>query len=144
MPALKTLTAFGAWLICKYEKRRSAVNAMADGSRPSLNFPEFWTESVTNGQCIFNFIFWGVKCHAWLAIRLDNKVSLFSSQMVYKLWRIVQLVSCCFQLKLNNPRCPTFRKPLFVNFCQVFLFLILLLVTKAANFYFNYSSMHTE
>ena len=57
MPAVKTLIAFDAQLICKYEKRRSAVNAMADGSRPSLNFPEFWTESVTNGQCIFNFFF---------------------------------------------------------------------------------------
>ena len=37
MPAVKTLTAFGAWLICKYEKRRSAVNAVADNSRRSLN-----------------------------------------------------------------------------------------------------------
>ena len=130
--------------ICKYEKRRSAVNAMADSSRWSLNLSEIWTQSVTNGQRIFSFVFWGMKHHAWLAIRLDTKVSLFSSQMVYKLWRIVQLVSCCFQLKLNNPHCPTFRKPLFVHFRQVFLFLILLLVTKAANFYFNYSSMHTE
>ena len=144
MPAVKTLIAFGVRLICKYEKRRSAVNAMADGSRRSLNLSEFWTKSVTNSQCILNFIFWGMKCHTWLAIRLDIKVSLFSSQMVYKLRRIVQLVSCCFQLKSNNPLCPTFQKPLFVNFCQVFLFLILL-VTKAANFYFNnYSSMHTE
>ena len=31
-----------------------------------------------------------------------------------------------------------------LDFRQVFLFLILLLVTKAANFYFNYSSLHTE
>ena len=144
MPAVKTLTAFGARLICRCEKRRSAVNAMADGSRRSLNLSEIWTQSVTNGQRIFNLIFWGMKRHAWLAIRLDTKISLFSSQMVYKLWRIVQLVRCCFQLKSNNPCCPTFRKPLFVDFRQVFLFLIFLLVTKAANFYFNYSSMHTE
>ena len=65
MPAVKTSIAFGAQLICKYEKRRSAVNAMADGSRPSLNFPEFWTESVTNGQCIFNFI-----CHRFIYIHV--------------------------------------------------------------------------
>ena len=37
IPAVKTSTAFGARLICKYEERRSAVNAMADGSRRSLN-----------------------------------------------------------------------------------------------------------
>ena len=144
MPSVKPSTAFGARLICKQEKRRSAVKAMADSSRRSLNLSEIWTQSVTNGQCIFNFVFLVVKHHAWLAIRLDTKFSLFSSQMVYKLWRIVQLVSCCFELKSNNPRCPTFRKPLFVDFRQVFLFLILLLVTKAARFYFNYSSMHTE
>ena len=144
MPPVKTSTAFGARLICKQEKRRSAVNAMADGSRRSLNLREIWTQSIMNGQCIFNFIFLVMKRHAWLAIWLDTKFSLFSSQMVYKLWRIVQLVSCCFELKSNNPRCPTFRKPLFVDFRQVFLFLILRLVTKAANFYFNYSSMHTE
>ena len=144
MPPVKTLIAFGVWLICKYKKRRSAVNAVADGSRRSLNLSEFWTQSVTNVEGIFNFIFLGMKCHAWLAIWLDTKVSLFSSQMVYKLWRIVQLVSCCFQLKLNNPRCPTFRKLLFIDFRQVFLFLILPLVTKAANFYFNYSPIHTE
>ena len=143
MPAVKTSTAFGVRLICKYEKRRSAVNAMADGSRRSLNLSEIWTQSVTNSQRIFNFVFWGMKCHAWLAIRLHTKISLFSSQMVYKLWRIVQLVRCCFQLKSNNPRCPTFQKPLFVDFRQVFLFSILLLVTKAANFYFNYSPVHT-
>ena len=142
MPTVKTSTAFGVWLICKYEKRRSAVNAMADGSRRSLNLSEIWTQSVMNGQRISNFVFWGMKRHAWLAIRLDTKISLFSSQMVYKLWRIVQLVRCCFQLKSNNPRCPTFQKPLFIDFLQVFLFLILLLVTKAAHFYFNYSSMH--
>ena len=144
MPAVKTSTAFSVWFICKCKKRRSAVNAMADGSRRSLNLSEIWTQSVRNGQHVFNFIFWGMKHHAWLAVRLDAKVSLFSSQMVYKLWRIVQLVRCCFQLKSNNPRCPTFRKPFFVDFRQVFLFLILLLVTKAANFYFNYSSMHTK
>ena len=120
MPAVKTSTAFGAQLICKYKQWRSAVNAMADGSRRSLNLSEIWTQSVTNGQRIFNFVFWGMKRHAWLAIQLDTKVSLYSSQMVYKLWRMVQLVSCCFQLKSNNPSCPTFRKPLFVNFCQVF------------------------
>ena len=55
MPAVKTLTAFGAPLICKYEKRMSAVNAMADGSRRSLNLPEIWTQSVRNGQRIFVF-----------------------------------------------------------------------------------------
>ena len=144
MPTIKTSTAYGAQLICKYKKRRSTVNAVADDSRRSLNLSEIWTQSVTNGQHIFNFIFGGMKCHAWLAIQLDTEVNLFSSQMVCKLWRIVQLVRCCFQLKSNNPCCPTFRKPLFVDFRQVFLFLILLLVTKAANFYFNYSSMHTE
>ena len=85
MPTVKTSTAFGAQLICKYEKRRSAVNAMVDGSRRSLNLPEIWTQSVTNGQHILNFIFWGMKSYAWLAIRQDTKVSLFSSQMVYKL-----------------------------------------------------------
>ena len=81
-----------------------------------------------------------------LGLEKDDKDAIdekFRSQMVYKLWRIVQLVSCFFQLKSNNPR-PTFRKPLFIDFRQVFLFLILLLVTKAANFYFNYASMHTE
>ena len=144
MPSVKTLTAFGAQLICKQEKRRSPVNAVADGSRRSLNLSEIWTQSVTNSQCIFSFVFLVMKHHAWLAIRLDTKFSLFSSQMVYRLWRIVQLVSCCFELKSNNPRCPTFQKPLYVDFRQVSLFLILLLVTKAANFYFNYSSMHTE
>ena len=144
MPTVKTSTYFSARLICKYEKRRSAVNAVADSSRWSLNLLEIWRQSITNGQSIFNLFFGGMKRHAWLAIWLDTKISLFSSQMVYKLWRIVQLVRCCFQLKSNNPRCPTFRKPLFVNFRQIFLFLILLLVTKAANFYFNYSSMHTE
>ena len=144
MPPVKTLIAFGVWLICKYEKWRTTVNAVTDGSWRSLNLLEIWTQSIMNGQRIFNFVFWGMKRHAWLAIRLDTKVSLFSSQMVYKLWRIVQLVRCYFQLKSNNPHCPTFWKPLFVNFCQVFLFLIILLVTKAANFYLNYSSVYTE
>ena len=142
MPSVKTSTAFGAWLICRYKKRRSAVNAVVDGSRQTLNFK--LSRILDKVQCIFSLVFLGMKRHAWLATRLDTKVSLFSSQMVYKLWRIVQLVSCCFELKSNNPRCPTFRKPLFVDFRQVFLFLILLLVTKAANFYFNYSLMHTE
>ena len=82
MPAVKILTAFGAQLICKYEKQRSAVNAMADSSRQSLNLSEIWTQSITNGQRIFNLIFWGMKHHTWLAIWLDTKVSLFSSQMV--------------------------------------------------------------
>ena len=85
MPSVKTSTAFGARLICKQDKRRSAVNAMADGSRRSLNLSEIWTQSVTNGQHIFNFIFGGMKCHAWLAIQLDTEVNLFSSQMVCKL-----------------------------------------------------------
>ena len=120
------------------------MNEVADGSRRSLNLSEIWSQSVTNGQCILNLIFLVMKRHAWLAIQLDTKFSLFSSQMVYKLLRIVQLVSCCFEVKSNNPHCPTFRKPLFVDFHHVFLFLILLLVTKAANFYFNYSSVHTE
>ena len=79
MPTVKTSTAFSAHLICKYEKRRSAVNAMADGSRQSLNLLEIWRQSVTNGQRIFNSVFWGVKRHAWLAIRLDTKVSLVYS-----------------------------------------------------------------
>ena len=144
MPPVKTLIALRARLICKYEEWRPAVNAMADGSRRSLHLSEFWTQSITNVLCIFNFIFLVMKRHAWLAIWLDTKFSLFSSQMVYKLWRIVQLVSCCFQLKSNNPPCPTFQKPLLINFRQVFLFLILLLVTKAANFCFNYSSMHAK
>ena len=115
MPWVKTSIAFGAQLICRYEKQRPAVNAMVDGSRWSSNLLEFWTHSIMNIRCIFNFIFLGMKHHAWLAIWLDTKVSLFSSQMVmvYKLWRIVQLVSCCFQLKSNNPCCPTFRKFFF-------------------------------
>ena len=144
MPTVKTSTAFSARLICKYKKRRSTVNAMADGSRWSLNLSEIWTQAVMNGQRIFIYFsisfFGGMKRHAWLASRLDTKISLFSSQMVYKLWRIVQLVRCCFQLKLNN-----FPEAAFCWFFrQVFLFLILLLVTKVPIFYFNYSSMHTE
>ena len=123
MPAVKTSTAVGVRLICKYEKRRSAVNAMADSSRRSLNLSEIWTQSITNGQRIFNFLFFGMIRHTWLASQLDTKISLFSGQMVYKLWRIVQLVRCCFQLKSNNPRCPTFQKPLFVDFHQfIFIF----------------------
>ena len=85
MPPVKTVIAFGVRLICKYKKQRSTVNAMADGSRRSLNLSEIWTQSVTNSQCIFSFIFLVMKRHAWLAIRLDTKFSLFSSQMVYKL-----------------------------------------------------------
>ena len=85
MPAVKTLTTFGARLICRYEKQRSAVNAVADDSRQSLNLSEIWTQSITNSQRIFNFVFWGMKCPAWLAIGLDSKVSLFRSEMVYKL-----------------------------------------------------------
>ena len=42
-----------------YKKRRSAVNAMADGSRRSLNLLECWTQSVTNVQCILKFFFGG-------------------------------------------------------------------------------------
>jgi len=60
MPPAKTLIAFSARLICKYEQQRSAMNAMADSSRRSLSLPEFWTMSVTYIQCIFNFVFWGV------------------------------------------------------------------------------------
>ena len=76
MPPAKTSIAFSARLICKYEQRRSAVNAMADSSRRSLNLPEFWTKSVTYVQSIFNFVFWGMKL-AWVATRLDTKISLF-------------------------------------------------------------------
>ena len=61
------------------------MNGMVDGSRQSLNLLEIWTQSVTNGQFIFNFVFLVMKRHAWLAVRLDTKFSLFSSQMVYKL-----------------------------------------------------------
>ena len=61
------------------------MNAMVDGSRQSLNLREIWTQSVTNGQCIFNFVFLVMKRHAGLAIQLDTKFSLFSSQMVHKL-----------------------------------------------------------
>ena len=61
------------------------MNAMVDSSRRSLNLSEIWTQSVMNGQRIFSLVFLGMKHHAWLAIQLDTKVSLFSSQMVYKL-----------------------------------------------------------
>ena len=63
--------------------------------------------------------------------------------MVYKLWRTVQL----FSAEVEQPTWSHFPEATFRRFCQVFLFLMLILETKAANFYFNYfnySSMHTE
>ena len=42
-----------------------------------------------------------------------------------------------FLAEVKQPLLSHFRKPLFVDFRQVFLFLILFSVTKAANFYFK-------
>ena len=79
MSPATTSIAFGVRLVCKYEKQRSAVNAVADSSKQSLNLPKFWTKSVTCVQCIFNLVLGGgMKCHAWVATRLNTKVNLFN------------------------------------------------------------------
>ena len=75
--------------------------------------------------CLVNFLidFSGMKWHTQVATQLDVKLSLFSDQIMYKLLRIVQLASWCFQFKSDSPRCPNLPEVNFPRVLSLYLFI---------------------